>query len=87
MRQKLDHGEYSNTTKFRDDFKLMIRNCFAFNLAGTPVNQAGIELQRLFDDKWKNIPPLHDVSDDEEEEDDDDSDEERARACFSFFTR
>ncbi|KAG1786224.1 uncharacterized protein HD556DRAFT_1507598 [Suillus plorans] len=28
---------------------LMIRHCFLFNLAGTPVNQAGIELQRLFD--------------------------------------
>ncbi|KAG1817879.1 hypothetical protein EV424DRAFT_1347774 [Suillus variegatus] len=28
---------------------LMIRHCFLFNLAGTPVNQAGIELQRLFE--------------------------------------
>ncbi|KAG2740363.1 hypothetical protein P692DRAFT_20881006 [Suillus brevipes Sb2] len=41
---------YPNASKFFGNFKLMIRHCFLFNLAGTPVNQAGIELQRLFDD-------------------------------------
>jgi bromodomain-containing factor 1 len=59
----------------------MIRNCFAFNPAGTPVNQAGIELQRLFDEKWRGLPALHEPSDDEDDEDDEDSGEdERARA-------
>ena len=37
------------------DFKLVIRNCFQFAPAGTPVNLVGIELQRLFDDKWKKL--------------------------------
>lgn len=78
MRRKLDNGEYSNATKFFEDFKLMIRNCFTFNPAGTPVNQAGIELQRLFDEKWKNLPPIQDASEEEEEEEDE-SEEERKR--------
>lgn len=79
MRKKLENHEYTNAQKFFHDFKLMIRNCFDFNPAGTPVNQAGIELQRLFDERWKSLPPLHEVSEDEEEEDDDDSEEERQR--------
>ncbi|KAG2032951.1 Bromodomain-containing protein [Suillus americanus] len=76
MRKKLEAGEYPNASKFFDDFKLMIHNCFLFNPAGTPVNQAGIELQRLFDEKWKNLPPLWDASDDEEEEHEDEDEEE-----------
>lgn len=79
MRKKLENHEYSNASKFFDDFKLMIRNCFSFNPAGTPVNQAGIELQRLFDEKWKNLPPLREASEGEEEEDEDESEEERNR--------
>ncbi|PPQ90468.1 hypothetical protein CVT25_014986 [Psilocybe cyanescens] len=81
IRKKLDGGEYETAQSFYDDFKLMIRNCFTFNPSGTPVNLAGQELQRLFDDKWKSLPPLQpqDASDDEEE-DEEDSDEERRRA-------
>lgn len=79
MRKKLDNGEYANATKFFEDFKLMIRNCFTFNPAGTPVNQAGIELQRLFDEKWRNLPPLQEASDEEEEEEENESEEERKR--------
>ena len=67
MWKKLDAGEYPNATKFFEDFKLMIRNCFVFNPSGTHVNQAGIDLQRLFDEKWKHLPPLRDASDDEDD--------------------
>ncbi|KAJ7102170.1 bromodomain-containing protein [Mycena belliarum] len=76
MRKKLDNHEYPTAQKFYDDFKLMIRNCFAFNPSGTIVNQAGIELQRLFDDRWQNLPPLHEVSEDDDEEDDEESEDE-----------
>lgn len=79
MRKKLESGEYPNASKFYDDFKLMIRNCFTFNPHGTPVNQAGTELQRLFDEKWKNLPTLHDVSEEEEEEDVDEEEDDRKR--------
>ncbi|KAF7339672.1 Bromodomain-containing protein [Mycena sanguinolenta] len=79
MRKKLDNHEYPNALKFYDDFKLMIRNCFAFNPAGNLVNQAGIELQRLFDEKWQGLPPLHEVSDDDDEEDEEESEDENAQ--------
>jgi hypothetical protein len=74
IRRKLDSHEYSSAQKFHDDFRLMIRNCFTFNPQGTPVNQAGMELQRLFDDKWRGLPHAgeSDAEDDEEEEDEDD---------------
>jgi Bromodomain len=81
MRRKLDNHEYISAQKFYDDFKLMIRNCFIFNPAGTPVNQAGIELQRLFDEKWRGLPPLRDISDDDDDEEED-SDEDRARVLL-----
>lgn len=76
MRKKLDGGLYPTAQKFFDDFKLMIRNCFVFNPAGTPVNQAGIELQRVFDEKWKALPPLREVASDEEEEEEEEEDSE-----------
>lgn len=79
MRAKLDRHEYSTSRKFYDDFKLMIRNCFSFNPTGTPVNQAGIELQRLFDEKWKTLPPLRELSEDEDEDEEEESDDNRAR--------
>lgn len=87
IRKKLDNQEYPTAQKFYDDFKLMIRNCFLFNPSGTPVNLAGSELQRLFDEKWKNLPPLHEASE-EEEDDEEESEEEHQRAWLfnSFIT-
>jgi len=79
MRRKLDAGEYPNAQKFYDDFKLMIRNCFTFNPEGTLVNQAGVELQKVFDDKWKALPPLREVVSEGEEDDDDESDDDHSR--------
>lgn len=48
---------------FAADFKLMIRNCFQYNVPGTPYNYAGIQLQRLFDKKWKDLPSHDDDMD------------------------
>jgi bromodomain-containing factor 1 len=81
MRSKLDSGAYSTAEKFRDDLKLIINNCFLYNPPGTPVHQAGIELKKLFEEKWKGLPPLEE---DEEEEEESDSEDERARARTSF---
>ncbi|KAH9964441.1 Bromodomain-containing protein [Russula dissimulans] len=80
MRSKLDSVAYATADKFRDDFKLIISNCFLYNPPGTPVHQAGLELKKLFEEKWKGLPPLRAESEDEEEEDDTDTEEERARA-------
>ncbi|KAF9649088.1 Bromodomain-containing protein [Thelephora ganbajun] len=82
MRKKLDSHEYPNAQAFFADFKLMIRNCFHFNPPGTPVNMAGIELQRIFDDKWKNLPqskPQPTYDDDMDAEDDDSEDDNQHR--------
>jgi bromodomain-containing factor 1 len=89
IRKKLDAGEYETAQYFYDDFKLMIRNCFNFNPSGTPVNLAGQELQRLFDEKWKGLPPLvrsEDVSEEEDEEEDD-SDDERRRTQIALMEK
>lgn len=81
MRKRLDNGEYPSPTRFFEDFKLMIRNCFLFNPPGTPVNQAGIDLQRLFDDKWKSLPQASSLptTQDWDDEGAEDTEEERER--------
>lgn len=79
MKRKLDDGEYPSAQAFHNDFKLMIKNCTTFNPDGTPVNTAGRELERLWNEKWKGLPPLHEVSDDEDDEEEDESEDERAR--------
>jgi hypothetical protein len=85
MRKKLDNAEYPSADKFYDDFKLMIRNCFTFNPSGTPVNQAGQDIQKLFDERWQSLPqprspsPRRVESEDESDEEDD-SDDQNARA-------
>ena len=81
MKKKLDAREYSRADDFLDDFNLMIRNCMTFNPAGTLVHDAGVELQRVFNDKWANLPPLKAPQPDseDEEEDEDDTDDERNR--------
>ena len=78
MKKKLDAGLYTTPDKFRDDFNLMIKNCFTFNPPGNPVHEAGKSLQNLFEEKWKNmpVPRSHEPSDDEEEEEYEDEEEE-----------
>ena len=85
MRKKLDNHEYTTAQAFFSNFKLMIRNCFHFNPAGMPVNLAGIELQWLFDEKWKNPPqakPQPAYDDDMDVEDDDSEDDNKQRMYF-----
>lgn len=86
MRAKLDSGAYVTAEKFRDDIKLIINNCFLYNPPGTPVHQAGIDLRKLFEEKWKGLPPLRAESEDEED-DESESDEDRNRArTFSIVS-
>lgn len=89
MKRKLDGNEYITAEKFRDDFRLMIKNCLTFNPPGNPVHEAGKALQQLFEEKWKNLPVLrsHDLSEDEDDEEEDNSDEERARTSLERTVR
>jgi bromodomain-containing factor 1 len=78
MRRKLENSEYPNANAFHNDFKLMMRNCQQFNPPGTVVHIAGQEMDRIFKEKWKNLPPLRQPSA-EEEDDAGSSEEETAR--------
>jgi bromodomain-containing factor 1 len=80
MRSKLESGAYHTAEKFRDDFKLIMSNCNLYNPPGTIVHQAGVELKKLFEEKWKGLPPLRAESEDDEGDDDSESDDERTRA-------
>lgn len=71
MRVKLDRGEYMNANRFWDDFKLMIKNCFAFNPAGSAIFRAGVQVQEWFDEKWLGLPALRELSDDDDDSDED----------------
>lgn len=84
MRAKLDSGAYTTAEKFRDDIRLIINNCHLYNPPGTPVHQAGLDLRKLFDEKWKGLPPLRAESEDESADDSEDDDERTRARKFSI---
>ncbi|KAK6971496.1 Bromodomain-containing protein, partial [Favolaschia claudopus] len=57
MRAKIDDEKYETADDFLNDFKLMMRNCFAFNAPGTPTNAAGLGLQNVLEVLWQGLPP------------------------------
>ncbi|KAG9079769.1 hypothetical protein FRC06_007486, partial [Ceratobasidium sp. 370] len=75
MRKKLDEGDYPNAHAFHNDFRLMIKNCMTFNPPGTAVHSAGLEMDRIFKEKWKNLPPLRQLSIEEDQAADSSEDE------------
>ena len=80
MKKKLEGGAYTTAEQFHDDFKLMISNCMKFNPVNTPVNICGQELNRLFYEKWKNLPqPRSNVESDEEDDEEEEYEEEDDR--------
>ena len=81
MLSKLNNGEYQDARAFHADFKLMIKNCFTFNPAGTPVHQAGVALNEAFDERWASLPPLYGESD-EEDQDGEESDNDHSSTCY-----
>lgn len=52
MTEKLHNGEYESPKAFEADFNLMLKNCFKFNPEGHAVHTAGVELDKLFKEKW-----------------------------------
>jgi Bromodomain len=75
IQDKLGRSVYSDAKQFHADFKLMIKNCYLFNPPGTPVHEAGVALNEMFDEKWQELPSLHpQETDDDDEESDMDQD-------------
>ncbi|KAI9090462.1 hypothetical protein DFS34DRAFT_637443 [Phlyctochytrium arcticum] len=53
VQRKLDAGEYSTMEDFRDDIKLILDNCFKFNLPGDWVYEQGKALEASFKKEWE----------------------------------
>lgn len=90
MTQKLKQGQYAKASEVKRDFDLMIQNCLAFNPSGNPVRDMGIQLQRSFEDVWREKEKWEKArrssqqgnssADDDESGEDDDEDEEEGGA-------
>ncbi|KAI0824137.1 Bromodomain-containing protein [Trametes gibbosa] len=87
IKKKLDAGEYATAEKFRDDFKLMIKNCLSFNPVGNPVHEAAKSLQQLFDEKWKSLPSPRAYDSDDEEDEEEEYEDDRARMIADMETQ
>uniref|UniRef100_A0A0N5B6V7 Bromo domain-containing protein n=1 Tax=Strongyloides papillosus TaxID=174720 RepID=A0A0N5B6V7_STREA len=57
MKRKLDARQYLNPQEFREDFILMLENCFKYNPPHDDVHKLGRKLQAIFEEKWKSLPP------------------------------
>ncbi|KAI8149737.1 Bromodomain-containing protein [Fennellomyces sp. T-0311] len=56
IERKLDEGDYDSADEFEQDIRLMFNNCYLYNPPVTPVHKMGKELEKVFDDKWKQKP-------------------------------
>ncbi|KAI7858505.1 Bromodomain-containing protein [Circinella umbellata] len=56
IERKLQEGDYDNADEFASDIRLMFHNCYLYNPPVTPVNKMGHELEKVFEDKWKQKP-------------------------------
>lgn len=55
IKTKLDKDGYS-PEQFRQDFQLMLSNCYTYNPEGTYVNKCGREIEKLFDGLYAALP-------------------------------
>ncbi|KAI9313053.1 Bromodomain-containing protein [Dichotomocladium elegans] len=58
IERKLNEGDYENADEFESDIRLMFNNCYLYNPPVTPVHKMGQELEKVFDEKWKQKPQL-----------------------------
>ncbi|KAH8697694.1 Bromodomain-containing protein [Talaromyces proteolyticus] len=93
VQTKLKAGQYENAKEMEADVRLMLKNCFKFNIPGDPIYVAGQNLEEIFNAKWANKshwleehdPDNHTQSassdeDSEEEESEEDADQEKLQA-------
>ena len=68
VKSKLESGQYSTADAFAADFRLMLRNCFAYNPIGTAVHEMGKKLEHIFNLKWRELPDEPEPESDEDPE-------------------
>ena len=56
MRSKIDKDRYVDARGFEKDFRLMLHNCFVYNPLHEPVYACGLELEKVFNKMWAEIP-------------------------------
>jgi len=52
---KIALDQYADVSGVDKDIKLMVKNCFTFNPPGTPVHVCGEQLQKFWNEKWREI--------------------------------
>jgi bromodomain-containing factor 1 len=52
---KIAAEQYAEAAGVDKDVKLMIKNCFTFNPPGTPVHTCGEQLQKFWNEKWREV--------------------------------
>jgi hypothetical protein len=62
IRKKVDAAEYDSAAAFEADVRLVIDNCKLYNAPGTPVHMMGLQLERLFEEKWSQQPFYGDLT-------------------------
>lgn len=56
IQTKLNAGEYESADDVEYDIRLMFRNCYKYNQAGSPVHAMGKRLENVFNEKWAEKP-------------------------------
>lgn len=52
VEERLNSGQYENAKDFESDMKLIFKNCYKFNPAGSPVHDMGKAIEGVFNDEW-----------------------------------
>ncbi|KAF9181955.1 hypothetical protein BGZ51_005098 [Haplosporangium sp. Z 767] len=77
IRKKLEGDMYESADGFEADVRLVLWNCFKFNPPDNAVHIMGRKMEKLFNEKWADLPPLptpppvEEVAVDSEQDDDD----------------
>jgi len=61
VKTKLDADEYATPEQMKSDIKTIFTNCYTFNPVGSDVYLMAQELERVFDQKWRDMPELPDA--------------------------
>lgn len=56
IKNKLDTGVYVSPLQFKEDFDLMVQNCYAYNPEGNYVRKCGKEVEKLFENLYASVP-------------------------------
>jgi len=77
VKKKLENHQYETAKQFEDDVRLMFRNCYKYNPPKNPVYAMGKALERVFNNKWTELPAPASAKPDYESDEESDEDVDR----------